>query len=162
MSINQVFGFSIAFLARLPLTAGCSSDRSASRLLETTTARAQADALVHNAQAELAAIRRDLAAARIATSKQEGEAAELSRTTTVLEADRAGLRKMLEQAHSDVNAVQNERDELKQALAKTQTVSVVRQDSNVPTKLDGTDVQADIEELKACIVVLTDEIAQMK
>jgi LysM repeat protein len=118
--------------------------------------------LVHDTQAELAAIRRDLAAARIATSKQEGEATELRRKTTVLEADRAELRKMLEQAHSAVNALQNERDGLKQALVQTQTVSVVRQDSSAPTKLNETDLQADMKELNARMVLLTDELAQMK
>ena len=69
---------------------------------------------------------------------------------------------MLEQAHSDVNALQNERDEMKQALAKTQTVSVIRQDSSAPTKLDETDLQADMKELNARMVLLTDELAQLK
>jgi LysM repeat protein len=161
-SKNRAIGFSIVFLACLPLTTGCSSERSASRLLETTTSRAQADSLILDTQAELAAIRRDLAAARIATSKQEGEAAELRRKTTALEADRVELRKMLEQAHSAVNALQIERDELKETLVQTQTVSVVRQDLSVPTKLDGTDVQADMKELKARMMILTDELAQMK
>ena len=160
--MNRAIGFSVVFLACLSLSTGCTSERSASRLLETTTARAQADALVHDTQAELAAIRRDLAAARIATSKQEGEGAELRRNATALEADRAELRKMLEQAHSAVNALQIERDELEQALAQTQTVSVLHQTSSAPTKLDGTDVQADMKELKARMVILTDELAQMK
>ena len=162
MPIDRFFGYSIAFLVCLSLTAGCSSERAASKPLEATTARAQADAVVHDAQAELAAIRRDLAAARIATSKQEGEAAELRRKTTVLEADRAELRKMLEQAHSTVNALQIERNELKQALVETQAVGVARQDSGATTKLDGTDVQADMKELKARMVMLTEELNQMK
>ena len=161
-SMNRAIGLSMVFLACLPLSAGCSSERSASRLLETTTARAQADAVVHDTQAELAALRRDLAAARIATSKQEGEATELRRKTTLLEADRAELRKMLEQAHSTANALQIEQDELKQALAQTQAVSLVRQNSSTPTKLDETDVQADMKELKARMVLLTDELAQLK
>ena len=154
--MNRAIGFAIIFLACLSLNVGCSSERSASRLLETSSARAQADALVHNTQAELAPLRRDLAAARIATSKQEGEATELRRKTTVLEADRAELRKMLEQAHSTVNALQIERDELKQALAQAQTVSLARQNSSAPTKLDETDVQTDIKELKVRLVLLTD------
>jgi hypothetical protein len=58
-SMNRAIGFSMVLLACLPLSAGCSSERSASRLLETTTALAQADASVHNAQAELAALRQD-------------------------------------------------------------------------------------------------------
>jgi hypothetical protein len=161
-SRNRAIGFSRVVLACLPLSTGCSSERAASRLFETTTARAQADAVVHDSQAELAALRRDLAAARIATSKQEGEGAELRRTTTVLEADRAELRKMLEQVHSDVNAVQHERDELKQALVQTQTVSLVHQDSSGPTQTDGTNVQADMKELNARMVLLTDELAQLK
>jgi hypothetical protein len=161
-AMNRAIVFSMVFLASLPLSAGCSSERSASSLLETTTARAQTDTLVHDTQSELAAIRRDLAAARIATSKQEGEAAELRRKTTALEADRAELRKMLEQAHSDVNALQNERDDLKQALAKTQTVSVERPTSSAPAKLDETNLQADMKELNARMVLLTDELAQMK
>lgn len=161
-SRNKAIGFSRVVLACLSLTAGCSSARAASRLLETTTARAQADALVHDAQAELAARRRDLAAARIATSKQEGEATELRRNTTALETDRAELRKMLEQAQSAINALQSEQDELKQALPQTQAVSLVRQNSSAPTTLDGTDVQADMKELNARMVRLTDALAQLK
>ena len=61
-----------------------------------------------------------------------------------------------------MNALQIERDELKQALVQTQTVSVVRQNSSAPTKLDGTDVQADMKELNARMVILTDELVQMK
>jgi LysM repeat protein len=161
-SMNMAIGFSIVVLACLPLIAGCSGDQSASRLLETTTARAQADSLILDTQTELAAIRRDLAAARIATSKQEGEGAELRRKTTILEADRAELRKMLEQAHSAVHALQIERDELKETLFQTQTVSVVRQDSSASTKLEGTDVQTEMKELKDRMVILTDDLAQMK
>ena len=161
-SLNRAIGLSMVFLACLPLSAGCNSERSASRLFETTTARAQADALVHDTQAELAALRRDLAATRISTSKQEGEAMELRRKTTVLEADRAELRKMLEQAHSTVNALQIEQDELKKALAQAQTVSLARQNLSAQTKLGETDVQADMKELKARMVLLTDELAQLK
>ena len=161
-SMNRAIGFRVVFVACLFLSAGCSSDRSASSLLETTTVRAQADALVHDTQGELAALRRDLAAARIATSKQEGGAAELHRKNTALEADRAELRKMLEQAHSDVNALRIERDELKQALTQAQAVSLVHPNSSVPTKLDETDVQADMKELNARMVLLTDELAQLK
>jgi LysM repeat protein len=160
--MNRISGFSVVFVVCLTLSAGCGSERSASRLPETTTARAQADALVYDTQAELAALRRDLATARIATSKQEGEAAELRRKTNVLETDRAELRKMLGQTHSAVNALQIERDELKQALMQTQSVSVVRQDSSASTKLDGIDVQADMKELKARMVILIEELAQMK
>lgn len=150
------------FLACFPLSTGCSSERSASTLQETTAVRAQADALVHDTHAELAKLRRDLAAARIATSKQEGEATELRRKTTALEADRAELRKMLEQAHADVNALQIERDELKQASMQTQTVSGARQDPSAPTTLDETAVQADMKELNARMVLLTDQLAQLK
>ena len=152
----------MVFLACLPLSAGCSSQRSASSLLETTTIRAQTDAWVQDTQAELAALRRDLAAARIATSKQEGEATELRRKTTILEADRAELRKMLEQAHSTANAVQIEQDELKQTLAQTQAVSLARQSSNAPMKLDETDVQTDMKELNARMALLSDELMQLK
>ena len=156
--MHRTIGFSIVLFACLPLSAGCSSERSASRLLDTTTARAQADALVYDTQAELATLRRDLAAARITTSKQEGEAVELRRKTTILEADRAELRKMLEQAHSTANVLQIEQDELKQ----TQAVSLIRQNSSAPTKLDETDVQADVKEIKVRMVLLTDELAQLK
>ena len=160
--MNRAIGFSMVFLACLSLTAGCTSERSASRLLDTTTARTQADAVVHDTQAELAALRRNLAAARIAISKQEGEGAELHRNATALEADRAELRKMLAQAHSAVNALEIERDELKQALAQTQAVSLAHQTSSLQTKLDETDVQVDMKELKARMVLLTDELAQLK
>jgi hypothetical protein len=161
-SLTRAIGFSMVVLACLPLSTGCSSERAAARLIETATARAQADALVRDSHAELAALRRDLAAARIATSKQEGAGAELRRTTTALEADRTELRKMLGQAHSAVTALQLERDELKQALVQTQAVGVVRQDSSAPTKLDETDLQADMKELNARMVLLTDELAQLK
>jgi LysM repeat protein len=161
-SMYRAVGFSMVFFACLPLNAGCSSERVTSTLLETTAARAQADALVHDTQGMLAALRRDLAAARIATSKQEGEATELRRKTTALEADRAELRKMLEQAHSAVNTLQTERDELQQALVQAQTVNLIRPDSSAPTKLDEPDVQTDMKALNARMVLLTDELAQLK
>ena len=161
-SMNRALGLSLVFLACLPLSAGCSSERAASQLIETTTARAQADAWVHDAHAELAALRRDLATTRIATAKQEGEAAELRRKTTALEADRAELRKMLEQAHATVNALQNEQDDLKQALAQTQAVSLVHQNSSAPAKLDEPALQADMTALNARMMQLTDELAQLK
>ena len=161
-SKNRAIGFSMVVLAGLPLSTGCSSERAAARLLETATARAQADAVVHDSHAELAALRRDLATARIATSKQEGEGAELRRKATALEADRAELRKMLEQAQSAINALQSERDELKQAQSQTQTASVTRDDSSGPAKTEGDNVQADMKELNARMVLLTDELAQLK
>src|SRR5580765_5605263 len=58
-SMNRALGFSTVFLACLPMNAGCSSERLASSLLETTTVRAQADALVLDTQGELAAVHRD-------------------------------------------------------------------------------------------------------
>jgi len=75
-SMHKSIGIGIVLLVCLPLSTGCTSERS-----------------VHDAQAELAAIRRDLAAARIATSKQEGEAAELRRNITVQETDRTKIKK---------------------------------------------------------------------
>jgi hypothetical protein len=51
---------------------------------------------------------------------------------------------------------------LKQALVQTQTVSVVRQDSSATTKLNETDLQADMKELNARMVLVTDELAQLK
>ena len=161
-SLKRAIGFSMVVLACLPLSTGCSSERAAARLLETATARAQADALVHASHAELAALRRDLATARIATSKQEGDSAELRRTATALAADRADLRKMLEQAQSAINALHLERDELKQALAQTQAMSLAHQNSSAPPTLDGIDVQADMTALNSRMVLLTDELAQLK
>ena len=160
--MKRAIGFSRVVLASLLVTAGCSSERAAARLLETTTARAQADAVVHDSHAELAALRRDLAAARIATSKQEGAGTEWRRTTTALEADRAELRKMLEQAQSALTALQSERDELKQAQSQAQTASVTRDDSSGPAKTEGNNVQADMQALNARMVFLTDELAQLK
>lgn len=160
--MKRAIGFSLLLCTCLPLSAGCSSEHSASWVLNATTTRARAEAVVHDSQAELAALRRDLAAARIATSKQEGEAVELRRKATLLEADRAELRKMLEQANSTVNALQIEQNELKQVLAQSQTVSLARQNLSAPTKPEELDVQADMKELKARMVMLTDELSQLK
>ncbi len=160
MSIPAVATLSL--LGCLLLTASCAGERSASRLHEITEARARTDAVVRDTQAEVTTLRRDLAAARIATAKHEAEAGELQRQANALQTDRTELRKMLEQAQSAITTLQSERDELKQAMAQTQTVSVVRQASSAPTKLDGTDVQADMKELNARMVILTDELAQLK
>lgn len=159
-AIHRALGLSLLCMACLPLSAGCSSARSASPLIERTTTRAQADAWVQDTHAELAALRRDLAAARIATSKQEGEATELRRKTTILEADRAALRTMLQQAHA--NALQIDQDALRQALAQAQAVSLAAQNSNTTPKLAETDVQADMTALNARMAQLTDELAQLK
>jgi LysM domain len=152
----------LSLLGCLLLAAGCTGERSASRFLETTNARAQADAVVRDTQAEFATLRQDLAAARIATAKHEAEAGELRRQANSLQTDRTELRKMLEQAQSAITALQSERDETKQVLVQTQTVSVVRQASGGEARTDGNNVQADMKELKAQIVTLSDGLAQLK
>lgn len=87
---------------------------------------------------------------------------ELRRNALLLEADRAELRKMLEQAHSAVNTLQIERDELKQALVETQALSVLLPAPIASTKQDGSDVKSDMKELNARMIALTDELTQLK
>ena len=92
---------------------------------------------------ELAAIGRYLATTRIGLSKQEEEAAELCRNITVQETDQTEIRKILAQA-----------------LAPT--VNGVHQDPSATTKFDRTELRADKKGTEACLVSLTDELAQMK
>ncbi|MEO5955286.1 MAG: LysM peptidoglycan-binding domain-containing protein [Nitrospiraceae bacterium] len=160
--MNQVMGLSLIVVACLALSMGCTAGRSTPWQLETTTAKVQADNLLHENDAELSVLRRDLATARIATSKQEGEAAELVRKTALLEVDRAELRKMLAQAHVAVHALEHERDELKQALTQTQALHLADQNSIDPTKLGRIDAHVDIKELKARMIQLTNEVAQLQ
>jgi hypothetical protein len=92
---------------------------------------------------ELAAIGRYLATTRIGLSKQEEEAAELRRNITVQETDQTEIRKVLAQA-----------------LAPT--VNGAHQDPSATTKFDRTELRADKKGTEACLVSLTDELAQMK
>lgn len=160
--MNQVTGLSLIVVACLALSMGCTSGGSTSWQLAATTTRVQTDSLLHDQYAEHNALRRDLSAARITISRQEGEAAELVRKTALLEADRAELRNMLTQAHVAVNVLEHERDELKQALAQTQAVRLANANSSDTTKLGRIDPQVDIKELNVRMIQLTNELAQLQ
>ena len=161
-SMNQVTGLSLIVVACLALSMGCTSGGSTSWQLAATTTRVQTDSLLHDQYAEHNALRRDLSAARITISRQEGEAAELVRKTALLEADRAELRNMLTQAHVAVNVLEHERDALKEALAQTQPVSLVRQSSSLPTTAEEPGIQEDIRKLKGSMIILSNTLEQLR
>lgn len=160
-SLGNVVGISLWALANIGIMTGCAAGKSASSPLDAALIRAQTDTMVQDTQAELAALRRDLAAARIAMSKQEGEAAELRRKTALLESDRSELRKMLDQAHSALLTIQAEQDALKQTLTQAQTVGSVRVDPNPSTNSNNATLQSEMNELRGRLVKLAEEFSQL-
>jgi len=144
------------------LSTGCAGNPASAPLIERQTARAETDAMVRDAQAELAAMRRELAAARIATSKQEAETVELRRKLAALEADRSELQQMLEQAHATASTLQRERDDLKQTLLQSPQAVATRQDTQPTSQRETADTRADMKELAARLAALTNELGQLK
>ena len=114
----------------------------------------QADAAVREAKAESAALRADLASARIAAAKQEAELHELRRQVDE-------LRQVADARHAELIALREERDRLTQSA----TIAQIREADPSALPASAADVaglQARLRELESAVTTLTTELAQVK
>lgn len=114
----------------------------------------QAEAAAQEAKAESAALRADLASARITAAKQEAELRELRRQVDE-------LRQVVDAKHTELIALRNERDR----LAQTTTIAQlgVADPSALPASAaDVASLQTKLHEMELALTALAAELAQVK
>lgn len=114
----------------------------------------QAETAAQEAKAESAALRADLASARIAAAKQEAELRELRRQVDE-------LRQVVDAKHSELIALRNERDR----LVQTSTIAQVRvaDSSALPASAaDVASLQTKLREMESVLATLTAELVQVR
>ena len=138
----------------LLLAAGCASGPPAAFLAEHDVRARQTEAALQEATAEAAALRADVAAARIAAAKQEAELRDLRRQVNELQ-------HMVEAKHAELTTLRDERDRLTQAATIAQ-VRVADPPTQSAGAVDVVGMQARLRELESALAALTTEVAQMK
>ncbi len=154
------------------LAPGCAADRTAWPGPEIEAARRQADQVVRDSYAEVAALRQDLAAARIAAAKKEAEVQDLRRQVEELSQAAADLRQARaaqlqehESTQAELAQLREERDRLLQASRGTTGQDVnapplsSKAGENQPTT---TMMQARLAELESAVSTLTTELTEVK
>ena len=112
------------------------------------------EAAVQEAKAESAALRADLASARITAAKQEAELRELRRQVNELQ-------QIIDAKQADLTALREERDR----MAKSATIAQVHvaDPSALPASAaDVTSLQAKLHEMESALAALTTELAQVR
>lgn len=152
------------------LAAGCAADPAILARTGEDDACARAQGVAQDAQAQLSALRAEMAATRIAGAKKEAELLELRRQLKGLLGERAKLhevevelRETVEAQEASLRTLQAERDHLvkakdtlEAALAKvsSRTREPIAHPPSAP-------VQAKVDALEASIVALTTQIQQL-
>ncbi|MGH7164596.1 MAG: LysM peptidoglycan-binding domain-containing protein [Nitrospiraceae bacterium] len=154
------------------LALGCATDRTAWPGPEVEAARRQADQVVRDSYAEVAALRQDLAATRIAAAKKEAEVQDLRRQIEELSQAAAELRQArtahlqeIENAQAELALLRDERDRLLQASRGT--TGQVADSPSLPRNAGegeptATMMQARLAELESAVATLTVELTQVK
>jgi len=114
----------------------------------------QAEAAVQEARTESAALRADLASARISTAKQESELRELRRQVDE-------LRQVADARHTELIALRNERDRLAQNSTIAQ-VGVADPSALPASAADVADLRTRLHEMESALAALTAELAQVR
>jgi len=118
------------------------------------SAQQRAEAELQDAKAAAAALRADLAGARITAAKQEAELRELRRQVDE-------LRHVADARHAELTALREERDRLTEAA----TVAQVRVADSVASQASADEVgamKARLRDMETALAALTTEVAQMK
>lgn len=140
---------------------GCSSTRPNVMLPDTAAVRRHADQVVRQSMEAAAAMRAELAAARIAAAKQEVEQRELRRQVEELQ-------HLADTRQQEVVALRSERDELEKTSSelRVQSAALLSQAAELPklrqeaTETTGT--QGKLKEIEALVAGLTEDLARVK
>lgn len=133
------------------LMAGCAASPSLQRDVNRAAVSSQADAAVREAKAEAAGLRADLAAARIATAKQQAELQELRRHVDE-------LTQLADARQAELLTLREERDRLAQPVSIAQVRVADPQTS--PAELSA--LQGKLSTMESAIATLAAEIAKIK
>jgi len=141
-------------VAMILLAGGCAGVPSGVPPTDQNGGQRRVDAELRDAKAEATTLRADLAAARIATAKQEAELRELRRQVNELQ-------QIVDARHAELIGLREERDR----LVKSATIAQVRvaDPSVLPASTaDVHALQAKLHEMESALASLTAEIDQMK
>jgi septal ring factor EnvC (AmiA/AmiB activator) len=141
-------------IAMVLLTGGCASVPPGVPQADQNSGQRRADAELQDAKAETTILRADLAAARIATAKQEAELRELRRQVTELQ-------QVIDANHAEVNALREERDRLAKSVTVAQ-VHVTDPSALPASAADVAALQAKLREMETVLTTLTAELAQVR
>lgn len=114
----------------------------------------QAEAAMQEAKAESAALRGELASARIAAAKQEAELRELRRQVEE-------LRRVVDAKQTELIELQNERDRLVQT-ARIAQVGVADASVLPASAADVAGLRVRLHEMESALAALTAELAQVR
>jgi chromosome segregation ATPase len=151
MRWNRIVSVSIAMVL---LAGGCANVPSDMPGADQSNRHRQTEMAAQEAKAESAALRADLASARIAMAKQETELRELRRQAEE-------LRQAGDAKHTELIALRNERDR----LAQTPTIAQlgVANPSALPASAaDVAGLQTKVHEMESALTTLASELAQVK
>ncbi len=136
------------------LLSGCASTQAVLPAVESEVAQRHAAAVIQDVRAEAATLRADLAAARIAAAKKEGELQLLRRQV-------AEVRRAVEAKHAELIFLRNERDRLLEARneAEAQLARLKQLSHTVP---ESKATQTKVNKLESLLIGLSADFAQLK
>lgn len=141
-------------VAMILLADGCAGVPSGVPPTDQNGGQRRVDAELQDAKTEAAALRSDLATARIAAAKQEAELRELRRQVNELQ-------QIVDAKQAELISLRNERDRLE----KSATIAQVRvaDPSALPASTaDVASLQAKLHDMESVLTALTAELAQVK
>ena len=150
---------------------GCATDRPPWPGPEVEAARRQADQVVRDSYAEVAAMRQELATTRIAAAKKDAEVQdlrrqveELTQVAAELRQSRAAQLQEIETAQTEVAQLRDERDRLIQATRGTagQSADPSPLSGDVSKNEPAATMQTRLAELESAVSTLTAELTQVK
>ncbi len=136
------------------LLSGCASTQAVLSAVESEIAQRHAAAVIRDARAEAATLRADLAAARIAAAKKEGELQLLRRHV-------AEVRRAVEAKQAELIVLRNERDRLLEARneAEAQLARLKQLSHTVP---ESKATHAKVNKLESVLTGLSADFAQLE
>jgi len=141
-------------IAMVLLAGGCASVPPGASQADQNNRQGQAEAAVQEAKAESAALRADLAAARIAAAKQEAELRELRRQVTELQ-------QIIDAKQVELTALREERDRLAKSVTIAQ-IGVTDPSALPASAADVSSLQVKLHEMESALAALTAELAQVR
>jgi septal ring factor EnvC (AmiA/AmiB activator) len=141
-------------VAMVLLAGGCASVPPTVPQADQDSGTRQAEAELLDAKAEATMLRADLAAARIATAKQEAELRELRRQVNELQ-------QIIDARQTELSELREERDRLAKSVTIAQ-VQVADPSALPASAADVANLQTTLHEMESALATLTAELAQVK
>jgi len=175
---DEQLAMRIAVLLSVMLAVGCagkkpaSSEPSLPAIAYSASSTSKVDAIIRNAKQEVAALRADLGAARIAATKKDVEADELRRDLAQYRQRFSELQVTKEQhqyagekAQQELNTVKTEREKLlrdRQELQRELDELPKLRDALAASRASENQVQAKVKELETALATLAEQLTKTR